>query len=101
MVSTVWQTVSLLLLIYFACFAAYNYAYSVAALSPVTLPTVEPRPGARVAVVVVSFNEREVLADTIAGCARLSYPDKTIIVGDDSKDPETIALLRRLAVEHG
>ncbi|MCU7722711.1 glycosyltransferase [Actinoplanes sp. KI2] len=95
------QTVSLLLLIYFVCFAVYNYAYSVAALSPVRLPTVKPRPGARVAVVVVSFNEREVLADTIAGCERLSYPHKTIIVGDDSKDPATIALLRRLAVERG
>ncbi len=99
--SIVLQTVSVLLLLYFAGFAVYNYAYSIAALSPAEPPTVAPRPGARVAVVVVSFNEREVLADTVAGCERLSYPDKTIIVGDDSKDPETIALLRRLAAERG
>lgn len=101
MVTAVLHTVSVLLLLYFGCFAAYNYAYSVAALFPSRIPTVTPRPEAKVAVVVVSFNEREVLADTIAACEQLSYPGKTVIVGDDSKDPETIALLRRLAAERG
>ncbi|MEV4641466.1 glycosyltransferase family 2 protein [Actinoplanes sp. NPDC049548] len=100
-VSTVLYAGTLLLLVYFGWFAAYNYAYSFAAMFPSRIPTVVPRPGARVAVVVVSFNEREVIADTVAACERLSYPGKTVIVGDDSKDPETIALLRRMAVERG
>ncbi|MFI7601702.1 glycosyltransferase family 2 protein [Actinoplanes sp. NPDC049681] len=99
--TAVLHAVSVLLLLYFGCFAAYNYAYSAAALFPSRIPTVVPRPAAKVAVVVVSFNEREVLADTVAACERLSYPGKTIIVGDDSKDPETIDLLRKLAAERG
>ncbi|MEV8503892.1 glycosyltransferase family 2 protein [Actinoplanes sp. NPDC051475] len=100
-ITAVLSTVSLLLLLYFGCFAAYNYAYSIAALFPSRIPTVVPRPDAKVAVVVVSFNEREVLADTIAACEQLSYPGKTVIVGDDSKDPETIDLLRKLAADRG
>jgi cellulose synthase/poly-beta-1,6-N-acetylglucosamine synthase-like glycosyltransferase len=94
-------TVPALLLLYFGFFAVYNYVYAVAALSRRRPPVVSPVPEGRVAVVIVSFNEREVIADTVAACERLSYGNKTVIVGDDSKDPETIAILRRLATDRG
>lgn len=93
--------VPILLLLYFGFFAVYNYAYAFGALSRRRPPTVAAQSDASVAVVIVSFNEREVIADTVTACERLSYQNKTIIVGDDSKDPETIALLRRLAAERG
>ena len=95
------MTVPILLLLYFGFFAACNYAYAFAALSRRRPPTVPLRPDASVAVVIVSFNEREVIADTVAACERLSFQNKTVIVGDDSKDPETIAILRELAAERG
>ena len=101
LITSLLLAVPILLLVYFGFFAAYNYAYAFGALSRRRPPTVAIRPDASVAVVIVSFNEREVIADTVAACERLSYQNKTIIVGDDSKDPETIALLRRLAVERG
>ncbi|MEV6598783.1 glycosyltransferase family 2 protein [Actinoplanes sp. NPDC051346] len=101
MIGLLWLTVPVLLSFYFAFFAAYNYAYAVAALLRRRPRTVPLRTDARVAVVIVSFNERTVIADTVAACERLSFANKTIVVGDDSKDPETVALLRRLAAERG
>ena len=98
MIQILLVSVNALLLIYFGFFAVYHYVYAAGALSRRRPPTVIPRPDASVAVVIVSFNEREVIADTIAACEKLTYRNKTIIVGDDSKDPETIALLRELAI---
>ncbi|GGQ71254.1 glycosyltransferase family 2 protein [Couchioplanes azureus] len=98
-VELLWLPVPLLLSLYFAFFAAYNYAYAAAALLRRRPPAVPLRTDARVAVVIVSFNERKVIADTVAACERLTFANKTIVVGDDSKDPETVALLRRLAAE--
>ncbi|RZU51104.1 cellulose synthase/poly-beta-1,6-N-acetylglucosamine synthase-like glycosyltransferase [Krasilnikovia cinnamomea] len=100
-ISTLLLSVPLLLIVYFGFFAVHTYAYSVAAFFKKPIPTVAPRPDARVAVVIVSFNERAVIADTVAACAQLTFPNKTVIVGDDSTDPETIALLRGLATAHG
>jgi cellulose synthase/poly-beta-1,6-N-acetylglucosamine synthase-like glycosyltransferase len=94
-------SVPTLMLVFFSFFAVYNYAHAFAAFSPRRPVPVPPPPGARVAVVIVSFNERTVIADTVRACEQLSYPHKTIIVGDDSKDPETIELLRALAAERG
>ncbi len=53
------------------------------------------------AVVIVSFNERTVIADTVAACEQLTFANRTVIVGDDSDDPETVDLLRRLARARG
>jgi cellulose synthase/poly-beta-1,6-N-acetylglucosamine synthase-like glycosyltransferase len=95
-------SVPLVLLVFFLFFAGYNYAYALGAILPHRRPpTAPPRPGARVAVVIVSFNERTVIADTVRACEQLTYPNRTIVVGDDSNDPETIDLLRSLAVERG
>jgi cellulose synthase/poly-beta-1,6-N-acetylglucosamine synthase-like glycosyltransferase len=88
------------LLAYFGFFAAYNYLYLVASLSRRRVTTVTPRPGSRVAVVVVSYNEREVIEDTLAACRALHYPHRTVVVGDDSDDPETLEILGRIAKEH-
>ncbi|GAB1643971.1 glycosyltransferase family 2 protein [Krasilnikovia sp. MM14-A1259] len=100
-ISTLLLSVPLLLIVYFGFFAVHTYAYTIAALFRKPLPTTTPRPDARVAVVIVSFNERAVIADTVTACERLTFPNKTIIVGDDSTDPETIALLRGLAIARG
>ncbi|MEV4704825.1 glycosyltransferase family 2 protein [Actinoplanes sp. NPDC049316] len=101
MIQMVMVTALIGLTLYFGFFAFYNYAYAFAALSRRRPPTVAVSSDASVAVVIVSFNEREVIADTVAACGKLSYRNKTVIVGDDSNDPETIAMLRRLADEHG
>ncbi|GIF09468.1 glycosyltransferase family 2 protein [Actinoplanes siamensis] len=101
LITIIFLAVPMLLLLYFVFFAVYNYAYAFGAVSRRRPPTVAARTDAAVAVVIVSFNEREVIADTVAACERLSYQNKTVIVGDDSKDPGTIALLRGLAAERG
>ncbi|AEV85429.1 Glucomannan 4-beta-mannosyltransferase 9 [Actinoplanes sp. SE50] len=89
------------LTLYFGFFAVFNYTYAFGALTRRRPPTVPLPLDAAVAVVIVSFNEREVIADTVVACEQLTYRNKTIIVGDDSTDPETIALLRTLAQERG
>lgn len=57
--------------------------------------------GKKIAVVIVSFNERYVLEDTIRACDELSYPNKLIILADDSSDTELVEKLRSLAISRG
>ncbi|MCD6298684.1 MAG: glycosyltransferase [Deltaproteobacteria bacterium] len=57
--------------------------------------------GKKIAVVIVSFNERYVLEDTIRACDELTYPNKLTILADDSSDPELVEKLRRLAMSRG
>jgi len=85
----------LLLLGYFCFFAVYKYFYAFSSLRKVDLPTTKPS-GKKVAVVIVSYNEKEVIKDTIEACEELSYENKVIIVGDDSNDKETYALLSNM-----
>lgn len=96
---------TILLLIYFTFFAVYNYLYSFASIFPanikkVSLPPLDKANAPKVAVVIVSFNEKSVLLDTIRACEQLSYPNKVIIVGDDSADQETIDLLNKVAEKY-
>ncbi|RJP56762.1 MAG: glycosyltransferase [Candidatus Auribacter fodinae] len=91
-------TLQLLLLAYFTAFGLYNYVYSIASLFSARLARTKKISG-KVAVVIVSFNEKEVITDTISSCEKLTYPDKTIIVGDDSNDGITYPLLKKIARE--
>lgn len=86
----------LIILFYFTYFGIYNYIYSFASLIRTKLPHVK-NPQGKVAIVIVSFNEKEVIKDTILACEQLTYSDKTIIVGDDSNDGVTYPLLKKLA----
>src|SRR4051794_39097369 len=65
------------------------------------LETVPLRTEPKVAVVIACFNERDVIADTVAACEQLSYPQATVVVADDSRDPDTVALLRGMARDRG
>ncbi len=89
------------LLLYFSVYAAYNYRYSIASLLPPRLKRVALESEPKVAVVIASFNEKNVIADTVAACEQLSYPNATIIVADDSSNPETVQILRGLAAARG
>lgn len=102
------------LLAYFAYFAAYSYTYSVASLfdvsrkrhrddrTPTGLRRVRPeRVCGKVAVVIASFNEQTVILDTIRACEKLTYQDRTIVVGDDSNDGQTFELLREYVFKRG
>lgn len=85
---------------YYCFFSLYNYLYSIASLFDRPHRKVTPR-GGRVAVVIVSFNEFEVIQDTVKACEALSYQNKVIIVGDDSNDNQTYPLLLTIAASKG
>jgi cellulose synthase/poly-beta-1,6-N-acetylglucosamine synthase-like glycosyltransferase len=84
----------------FAFFAAFNVLYAIAALGTPRIRRVK-HSGRRVAVVIVSYNERYVLPDTIRSCERLTYANKLIVLSDDSDDPEISGTLARMAGERG
>ncbi len=90
-----------LLLLLFVNFAAYNYFYGLASLFPVRLPRNDTIAGKKTAIVICCFNESRVIADTISHCERLTYPQKTIIVADDSNDGVTQELLLDLCAKKG
>ncbi len=90
----------LLLLSFFSFFAFFNYLYGIASLWRPKYIRVRPS-GRKVAVVIVSFNEKYVLEDTIRSCEALRYQNKVVIVADDSTDPEIVDRLRSLAVSKG
>ena len=92
--------IQLLLLSVFSYFAFFNYLYGFASLRCPRYRRVKPS-NKLIAVVIVSFNEKYVLEDTIRSCESLSYPNKIIIVADDSTDPEIVDRLRDLAVTKG
>ena len=88
------------LLSVFSYFAFFNYLYGFASLWRPKYRRVAPS-GNRIAVVVVSFNEKYVLEDTIRSCEALRYSNKLVIVADDSTDADIVDRLRRLAIAKG
>ncbi len=90
----------LLLLSFFSYFAFFNYLYGIASLWCPKYRRGKPS-GKQVAVVIVSFNEKYVLEDTIRSCEAIDYPNKVVIVADDSTDPEIVNKLRSLAISKG
>ena len=93
-------TVQCLFLGIFSFFGFFNYLYGIASLWRSVLPRTQTS-GKKIAVVIVSFNERYVLEDTIRACDELTYPNKLTILADDSSDPELVEKLRRLAISRG
>lgn len=89
-----------LLLSAFSFFAFFNYLYGLASLWKPRFRRTIPS-GEKVAVVVVSFNERYVLPETIRACDALSYPNKITVLADDSTDPQVVDMLRRFALSQG
>ena len=85
-----------LLLMFFMGFSFFNYLYGIASLGSPTIRRVK-QSQRTVAVVIVSFNEKYVLEDTLRCCEALSYPNKIIILADDSTDPLVIENTRTLA----
>lgn len=83
----------LALLGFFLYFAFFNYLYTFASFFYKKPKQVKPS-GKHVAIVIVSFNEKEVLLNTLEACEKINYPNKTIILGDDSNDGETLPLLK-------
>ena len=85
-----------LLLMFFMGFSFFNYLYGIASLGSPTIRRVK-QSQRTVAVVIVSFNEKYVLEDTLRSCESLSYQNKIIILADDSTDPLVIENTRTLA----
>ncbi len=89
------------LFIFFLFFAFYNYRYQMASFFKPKLKKAPLLNNPKVAIVIVCRNEKLVISDTIYACEQLTYQNKTIIVGDDSNDIETITILRDIAKDHG
>jgi cellulose synthase/poly-beta-1,6-N-acetylglucosamine synthase-like glycosyltransferase len=89
--------IQFLLLSVFSFFSFFNYLYSIASLWKPELERKRPS-GKKVAVVIVSFNEKYVLTETIRACDELSYPNKLTVLADDSTDPEVVEMLRNIAI---
>ena len=85
MLSSTLVFIQITLLGFFLFFAFFNFLYTFAAHFYKKPKKVTPS-GKRVAIVIVSFNEKDVLLNTLDACEEIDYPKKTIIVGDDSKD---------------
>ncbi len=79
----------------FCFFAYHNYLYSAASLTEFRHEkqscAEEP-----VAVVIVSFNEGDILERTIESCLEMTYENKLILLADDSNDPDVLARMRLL-----
>jgi len=84
----------------FSFFAFFNYLYGIASLWRPRFRRTRPS-GKKVAIVIVSFNEKYVLEETVRACEALSYPNKVIVLGDDSTDPEVVDQIRRFAASQG
>jgi cellulose synthase/poly-beta-1,6-N-acetylglucosamine synthase-like glycosyltransferase len=84
----------------FIFFAFFNYLYGLASLLKVPAKRVG-HSGRPVAVVVVSYNERFVLPGTIAACEALTYPNRLVLLADDSDEPELLETLRSMAASRG
>jgi len=99
MLAFVLVVLSILLLAYYCFFGFYNVLYGFASLCKPRIKKV-PHGNKKVAVVIVSFNEENVIVDTIEQCEKLTYPNKVIVVGDDSTDSRTHQLLLEVAERH-
>lgn len=84
----------------FAFFAFFNCLYGFASLRKPQLQRVQ-HSGRKVAVVIVSYNEKFVLPDTVAACDSLTYPNRITLVADDSDDPEILESVRAMAISRG
>jgi cellulose synthase/poly-beta-1,6-N-acetylglucosamine synthase-like glycosyltransferase len=93
-------TVQATLLAAFTVFAFFNYLYAAASLWRPTIARTQ-HSGRRIAVVIASFNEKYVLDETIRACDALTYPNKQLVVVDDSTDPAVVESLRRMAIARG
>jgi cellulose synthase/poly-beta-1,6-N-acetylglucosamine synthase-like glycosyltransferase len=83
------------------CFMAFfNYLYGIASLFRPRIRRV-PHSQARVAVVIVSFNERHVLEETLRACDALTHENTLIVLADDSSDKAVVESLRSLARSRG
>src|SRR5437016_173927 len=89
--------VQVLLLTLFSLFAFFNYLYGIASLWKTRIPKTE-HSGKRIAVVIVAFNEEYVLEKTISACDALAYPNKLVVLADDSTDPAIAESMRRFAL---
>ena len=94
LLSLVLLTIQFLLLAAFCYFAFFKYLYGFASLKPAQLPRTAVS-GKQCAVVIVAFNERHVIEDTIKACDALTYQSKLIVLADDSNDPSIVQ--RRIA----
>ncbi len=94
--SIILLSLQLLLLAMFSFFSFFNYLYGIASLWQPKIQRKRPS-GRRIAVVIVSFNEKYILEDTIHACDALSYQNKLIVLGDDSTDPQVVENLRSYA----
>ncbi len=89
-----------LLLGLFSFFAFFNYLYGIASLWKSRIKKTKIS-GRKIAVVIVSFNEKFVIKDTVRACDALSYSNKLILLADDSTDSEVIESNRSLAIYQG
>lgn len=88
------------LILCFVFFAFFNCLYGLASLRKPRLRRT-PHSGRKIAVVIVSYNEKFVLPETVASCDSLTYPNRIILLADDSSDPEIVADLRKMAASRG
>ena len=100
MLALILLSLQIILLVYFCFFAYHIFRYSLASLKKTDLAKVAIEKQ-KVAVVIVTYNEKEVIFNTIKACEKLSYPYKTIIVADDSNDEKTYQKLKQLAQKRG
>jgi cellulose synthase/poly-beta-1,6-N-acetylglucosamine synthase-like glycosyltransferase len=93
-------SIQIMLLLVFFVFSVFNYLYGFASLYQPRIRRTQPS-GRKVAVVIVAFNEKYVLEDTIRACDQLTYQNKVTVVADDSSDPVVIDRLREMAKKRG
>ena len=91
--TAVFLSLQFFLLSLFSFFSFFNYLYGIASLFPKKIPR-RRLSGKKIAVVIVSFNEEYVVEKTIKACEELSYPNKLIILADDSTDSHIVDNLR-------
>ncbi len=85
----------------FSFFSFFNYLYGFASLIGPRLKRVNKTSDRTIAIVIVAYNEENVLEDTIRACKKLSYKNKIIILADDSTNPEISNKLRKIALNRG
>jgi cellulose synthase/poly-beta-1,6-N-acetylglucosamine synthase-like glycosyltransferase len=91
--------VQISLLAIFVIFALFNYLYGIASLLKPKI-TKTKHTNRKIAVVIVSYNEKYVIEDTIRACNDLTYSNKVIVLADDSNDPDVVEKHRNLAMAH-
>jgi cellulose synthase/poly-beta-1,6-N-acetylglucosamine synthase-like glycosyltransferase len=90
----------IVLIFTFVFFAFFNCLYGLASLRRPRLKRT-PHSGRKIAVVIVSYNERFVLPETVAWCDSLTYSNRITLLADDSNDPEIVETLRNMAISRG